>query len=132
MKIHEPAMTFINPAAEAKWKEGIDNNQDSYGNACYRYASEWATLVEKAVAKGEAITPELFEKTSHDADTEGITGFMYGVAVSILRHVWVHGEALGKWHNRQYMKDEQAADEANTSGRTVNPALLSISPSSAR
>ena len=31
---------------------------------------------------------------SHEADIEGITGFMYGAAVSVLASCWTHGEAL--------------------------------------
>ena len=35
---------------------------------------------------------------SYLADS-GITGFMYGAAVSTLARVWIHGEALRLWHN---------------------------------
>lgn len=57
------------------------------------------------------------QKTSHDADTEGITGFMYGCAVNILAHVWEHGEELRRWHNGEYDYDGDGV---------VNPAILTV------
>lgn len=36
------------------------------------------------------------EKLSNKADTEGITGFMYGCAVNILSHYWKYGEYLSE------------------------------------
>lgn len=55
------------------------------------------------------------EKLSHEADTEGITGFMYGCAVSILAQCWEYGEELRKWHNKEYDYDGDGV---------VNPAIL--------
>ncbi len=60
---------------------------------------------------------DIAEKTSHAADNEGITGFMYGCAVSILAHCWKHGEELRKWHNGEYKYDGDGV---------VNPAILTI------
>ncbi len=36
------------------------------------------------------------DELSRDADTEGITGFMYGFAVSILSQCWEYGKYLHK------------------------------------
>ena len=64
--------------------------------------------------------------TSHEADADGITGFMYGCAVSALAHFWEHGEVLRRWHNLDIqIKDE--GERANVSGGVLNPALLNIS-----
>lgn len=65
------------------------------------------------------------ERCSRKADTDGITGFMYGAAVSALAHFWVYGEELRRWHN----KDVQIGNEgdiANETGGVLNPALLTI------
>ncbi len=64
-------------------------------------------------------------ETSRTADTDGITGFMFGCTVSALSQFWVHGEELRRWHNL----DTQIGDEgerANEEGKTLNPALLNI------
>ena len=101
---------------EELWKKCIDNNKDPYGSAAIRFADRWATLMEGRIAKGENIY-ECAEETSHIADTEGITGFMYGAAVSMLSAVWEYGEDLRKWHNGEY----------NYKGEGVaNPAVVTI------
>ena len=56
-------------------------------------------------------------KLSHEADVEGITGFMYGAAVSILSQCWLYGEYLRKWHNKEYNCDGDGV---------VNPAIITI------
>lgn len=58
------------------------------------------------------------DKLSNEADVEGITGFMYGCAVSILSQCWEYGEFLRKWHNRKYNYYD--------GNGIVNPAVLSI------
>lgn len=126
MKVHEPPMTFKDDAAKKMWEEGLaKNREDAYGYGCFRYASEWATRVEQRAKSGKAINAEVLEKAAQDADTEGITGFMYGVAVNILTNVWIHGVTLAKWHNRQYM-EEKEADAAAEEGKTVNPSIIHI------
>lgn len=57
------------------------------------------------------------DKLSYDADTEGITGFMYGCAVSILSQCWEYGQYLRKWHNKEYGYDGMGV---------VNPAVMSL------
>ena len=58
------------------------------------------------------------DKLSHEADTEGITGYMYGCAVSILSQCWKYGEYLRKWHNKEYNYDGDGV---------VNPAIFASS-----
>lgn len=110
---------------QAGWDECRKNNSEGYGKAVVDYAEAWANLMEKKMAAGEKLEA-MWESASHEADTEGITGFMYGAAVSILTHAWKHGKELAKWHNRKYVKDEAKADVAAEMGRTVNPAILVI------
>jgi hypothetical protein len=124
MKIHEPPMKFKDEAGRQGWHKGVANNQDPYGNACYRYASEWATRMESEIAKGARIA-DIAKRTSGEADDEGITGFMYGCAVNILAHAWVHGEALRLWHNLDTQIGTEG-EKANESGGVLNPAILNI------
>lgn len=67
----------------AVWQNYVSKNADGYGRAIIEYAARWAALMETHIAAGEAL--ETFAgATSHEADTEGITGFMYGAAVTTL------------------------------------------------
>ena len=108
------------------WLKGLEKNRDPYGRRCYTYAADWARRMEEAMAAGAALT-DCAEQASHDADTDGITGFMYGCAVSLLAHCWVHGEELRCWHNLKIqIRDE--GERANETGGVLNPALLSLGP----
>lgn len=109
---------------QAFWEKGLASNTDPYGRRCFTYAEDWANLMEARMANGERIA-DMAEATSHEADTDGITGFMYGVAVSILSKVWEHGEALRLWHNLETQIGNEG-ETANKSGAVLNPALLNI------
>lgn len=110
---------------EPDWLEGKKNNTDGYGNAIFQYAERWANMMDAHIASGKVLTGDDIKAMSNLADTEGITGFMYGAAVSILSSVWIHGEQLRRWSNRDIqIKDE--GDKANDTGGVLNPALLCI------
>lgn len=109
--------------AEA-WQKSCEANSDSYGGAVMTYAERWARLMEARMSKGERIA-DIADECSHLADSEGITGFMYGCAVSILSKVWQHGEALRVWHNLKTQLHNEG-ERANEAGGVLNPALLSI------
>lgn len=109
---------------EKEYQDWYDKNPDDYGHACFTYAERWADLMEQAIANGEQFE-DVAENLSHVADKDGITGFMYGVAVSILSKAWIHGERLRRWHNLA----TQIGDEgkrANEKGTILNPAILNI------
>lgn len=109
--------------AEA-WASWVEANSDGYGSGVMRYAEAWARLMQARMAAGNELEA-VAKQASHDADVEGITGFMYGCAVSMLAQAWAHGERLRRWHNL----DAQIGDEgarANENGGTLNPALLNI------
>lgn len=106
------------------WKKWVDGNDDSYGNAIIRYTERWADLMEEHLAKGENLG-DVAKETSHKADMEGITGFMYGAAVSMLSQVWEHGEALRQWHNLDTQIGSEG-EKANKSDGVLNPALMNI------
>jgi hypothetical protein len=95
------------------WKA---KNIDGYGACIFRYVERWADMMEKEIDNGAKIK-DIADKLSHEADTEGITGFMYGASVNILSHCWEHGEELRKWHNKEY---EYEGDGV------VNPAILIV------
>lgn len=111
-----------------EWKDKQVDPDDpegsDYGLACFRYAEAWADLMEARMADGAELE-DIAKQTSREADTEGITGFMYGMAVKILAHSWEHGERLRIWHNL----DTQIRDEgerANEGGGVLNPAILKL------
>jgi hypothetical protein len=117
----------IKEGMQAEWDNVVKINDDPYGKAAIDYARSWAELMEARMADGAKLE-DIAEKAGHDADVEGITGFMYGCAVSTLSQVWEHGEELRRWHNL----DTQVGDEgekANEAGTTLNPALLTIETS---
>lgn len=128
---------------EAEYAEYVANNsKDGYSKGVVDYGEKWADLMEKRIAEleaaskaygvvgeyarvtrfAEAVQPS---KCSHEADTDGITGFMYGCAAQALAHFWKHGEILRRWHNIDtQMRDE--GEKANASGGVLNPALVNI------
>lgn len=111
-------------ANHQEWERSREANQDPYGRAVNDYAERWANIMEARMRSGEKLE-DVAREASYEADTGGITGFMYGCAVLILSRCWEHGEQLRRWHNG----DVQIADEgdkANESGGVLNPALLNL------
>lgn len=114
----------LKPNLENKYKAYKAKNTDPYGARVVSYGEDWANLMEARMQKGEKLT-DIAKETSHEADTDGITGFMYGCAVSALSHFWLHGEELRQWHNlKTQIRTE--GEEANKTGGVLNPALLTI------
>ncbi|WNO29868.1 hypothetical protein [Bacillus phage SDFMU_Pbc] len=110
-------MKIVDPEGYDQWKE---NNRDEYGYGMgiFKYAEKWADLMESLIEEGKQLE-DIAQETSFTANTDGITGFMYGAAVAVLSFHWEHGEELRVWHNKKYGGDE------NTTG-IINPALLSV------
>lgn len=111
---------------EAKWQEGVAAQKGSgYGLGVYGFAEAWARLMQAKIADGKKIADVADECSSLADKGYGITGFMYGCAVSTLAHCWEHGEELRRWHNlKTQFKDE--GERANESGGVLNPALLNV------
>lgn len=107
------------------WNKTVAANSDPYGSAGVSYAARWAALMDQWLAEGRGPLERIAETASHEADTEGITGFMYGCAVSILAQVWRHGDALRRLHNLNTQIGDEG-ERANESGGTLNPACISI------
>ena len=105
---------------EQEYREWKDKNSDPYGSCTFRYAERWAGMLGNKIEEiGDArkAIMENAESLSHEADTEGITGFMYGCAVSILSSSWEYGEELRKWHNKEYDYEGDGV---------VNPAIITL------
>lgn len=105
------------------YESWLNKNTDDYGRACFVYAERFADMLEVERIKAvnvpmEEIIEKNAEKFSHDADIDGITGFMYGCAMNVLAQCWEYGEILRKWHNKKY--------DAEDAEGTVNPAVLTI------
>ena len=92
------------------------NSKDFYSLGTINYLKRWADLMEKEIENGAKVA-DIADKTSHIADTEGITGYMYSCAVSALSHFWEYGEELRKWHNKKYNHDGEGV---------VNPAVITV------
>jgi hypothetical protein len=101
---------------ENAWIEGKMKNTDPYGACVYEYAEGWAKLMQVEINKGNKLI-DCAEQTSYQLGFLGITGFMYGAAVSVLSHCWKYGEDLRKWHNKEYNHEGNGV---------INPAILSI------
>lgn len=106
------------------WNECKKNNTDPYGSAINEYAELWGRLMQARMHTGKSVS-DVAKDASRDADTDGITGFMYGCAVNILSHVWNYGEDLRRWHNIDTQIGTEG-EKANESGGVLNPAIINI------
>ncbi len=77
------------------------NSNDGYSFGVVTYLERWAQLMEAHIEGGVSVA-DAAEVTEHEADTEGITGFMYGCAVVALRDFWIHGPELYQWHKSRW------------------------------
>lgn len=106
---------------EQDYKDWLDKNTDPYGRACFTYAERWAemmkNLIEGSTDEPMKVIIDNAYRLSNEADVEGITGYMYGCAVSILSRAWKYGEELRKWHNKEYNYEGDGV---------VNPAIMTI------
>ena len=114
---------------EAGWANCVKINADDlYGAACVAYALAWADEMEACVKEGACSVAEIAKNAAHAVDRRpgfGITGFMYGCAVSMLSKYWEHGEELRRWHNIDAQLGTEG-EKANESGGVLNPALVSV------
>lgn len=114
-----PEKMTLREGTEGIWEEAIK----SYVKMVIDYAQRWARLMEGRINNGYTLEA-CAQETSHLADKEGVSGHAYGMAVSILSKVWIYGEQLLSWHNSQFAAGERATEQ----GKTINPALIFITP----
>lgn len=84
---------------DGEWRGWMEKNTNPYGARCFSYAQDWARLMQLEMDSGKKLE-EVAELTSHEADTDGISGTMHGFAVSILIKCWKHGEELYEIYKR--------------------------------
>ena len=81
------------------WK---NDNQDAYGKECFKFAEDWAELMEKEIDKENDIKKVLKEKaleTRMQATNYRIcTDFMFAVASNILVKCWEYGKYLDEFN----------------------------------
>ena len=117
-------MKFITVKAKQKFIDGICNQTNEngdicgYGTRCYTYAMDWANLMEQQMSVGKKLV-DVADQCSDDADTDGITGFMYGAATQILAATWIYGEELRRWHNLKTQFNNEG-EKANESSGVLN------------
>lgn len=112
---------------EDGWKRSREANTDPNGKAALDFAEAWADEMEARMEAGAKLE-DIAEESSMEVDSRpgfGITGFMYGFAVSLLAQCWEHGEELRRWHNLDVQIGTEG-EEANRTGGTLNPALLNV------
>ena len=81
------------------WKK---DNQDAYGKECFKFAEDWAELMEKEIDKENDIKKVLKEKaleTRMKATNYRLcTDFMFAVASNILVKCWEYGKYLDEFN----------------------------------
>ena len=81
------------------WK---NDNQDAYGKECFKFAEDWADLMEKEIDKENDIKKVLKEKaleTRMQATNYRLcTDFMFAVASNILVKCWEYGKYLDEFN----------------------------------
>ncbi len=82
------------------WGEYREKNKDPYGERCVDYAECWADLMEDEIDNKKTIA-NIAENKSNEADTDGITGFMYNMAKSILFQCWEYGDELQQYYKQK-------------------------------
>lgn len=108
-----------------------NNSNDGYSKGVVDFGERWANAMEAALppsptsSQVTSFLEQNASRLSHEADTEGITGFMYGCAVQALAQFWVYGEELRRWHNLD-TQIQNEGERANESGGVLNPALLNM------
>lgn len=108
----------------AKWDSWVTANIDPYGAATMRFAERWGRLMQAQIRHGKQLD-DCADECCSVADSEGITGFMYGCAVGVLAETWEYGEQLRRWHNLKTQIGTEG-EAANKSGGVLNSALLHV------
>jgi hypothetical protein len=91
----KPPLDTFEVRDPALWANLVETNiEDPYGYAALRYAARWAALMEYEMSEGRK-GQEMIDRTSHEADLEGITGFMQNFARRVLVSCWALREEAG-------------------------------------
>lgn len=96
----------IREGKEKNFQNYIDlNSFDDYGKAIIDFSIRWAQLLEQAIYSSEQLAEQVIKERASDlslqADTEGISGFMFECAIAGLAHYWKYGAELADWYNER-------------------------------
>lgn len=117
--IKDVELEFANNEAEEKWKQWVKiNSKDVYSILVVEYATQFAKYMQYLIQKHNKPLYLIADNASSIADTMGMSGFSYGLAINVLVHFWKHGNELRKWHNK-YWGNEDADG-------VINPAIITI------
>lgn len=94
------------------------NSKDDYSSCVIDYTILWAQYMEYLMGKHGKKLSDVWDMSSSLADIYGITGFMYGCAVSTLSSVWKYGKELRVQYNSKFNYNGEGV---------VNPAILTLS-----
>lgn len=103
-------MLNTKPGKEKEYSDWFDKNTDSYSRRCFTFAEGWAEKIEDEISKMPPhasvidIITECADRTAREEDTDGITGFMYGCACSILEQEWKYGDEFKQWRENERNK----------------------------
>lgn len=100
------------------------NSKDEYSKGVLNFTDRWVDLMEKGLSEG-LLLENIAKDYAHKADTEGITGFMYGCAAQALSYFWEHGEVFRRWYNLS-VQIRNEGERANETGEVLNPAIINI------
>ena len=121
-------MTELLLKDEVLWNRYVEiNKNDKYSARCVSFAHDWAIGMQSHIppgAEAKQITQLIAlnaEAEASKADYDGITGFMYSAAVTMLSQCWLYGEDLRRWHN----KEVQIGDEGDRMKEEVYQSLCS-------
>ena len=111
MKIKEEKLKEYNDFAET-------NSKDGYSYGVIKCMTIWADKMEEKMDQGKSLE-EIAWDTFLEADkiVGGTTGYQYGWIVYGLATYWEYGNALNKWHNKEYGYEGEG---------TVNPAVMTV------
>lgn len=84
----------IKEGMEETWERILEINQDAYSKATVRYCLRWAYMMEDEIEAGNELTKDIINKTSNQADDEGVTGFMANWALGAMKQFWYYGDML--------------------------------------
>lgn len=91
-----------------------NNAKDAVGLGIINYAERWCNMMEERIANGESVTQAAAE-TEYAADTELISGTMFGYSLNVLCRFWEHGEELREWYDSKYGIAEETDTQINES-----------------
>ena len=108
----------VKTTSKSEWEKCKRANTEDYGKAIISYATLWIQYMEYLTKRYGMSISKIWNECSNLADIEGVTGFMYGAAASMISRVWKHGEEFRKLYNSKWGYYGEG---------TVNPAVLTIS-----